>query len=61
MMTFGEPIREQGHTTKKGKSLERTWRQRQLSNYEANEEEELLQGVKSLHSGRSYVPFRRRV
>jgi hypothetical protein len=37
----------------------KTKRQGELYDFEANEEEELLQGAKSLHSRRTYVALRR--
>jgi hypothetical protein len=55
MVTFGEPIREQGHTTKEGKF----WKDketREICDSEADEEEELPQGAKSLHMGGLVFP-----
>jgi hypothetical protein len=54
------PYKSKGNKTKRemfGKNLEK----RELYNFEANGEEEIPQGSKSLHSGRTCVVLRRRV
>jgi hypothetical protein len=60
-VTLGVHIKARGTQPKETRSLERTWRQGELCDSEVDEEKELPQGAKSLHSGRTCVSLRRRV